>query len=246
MKKPLILAHRGARLEAPENTLPAFAKAKEMGADGVELDVLLCKDQHWVITHNDDLRQYAGTQGRVSRLNLRELKGLDFGSHFSPQFRNERIPTLAELFELLRGHLLINVEIKKTNILNNDSEDLLIRLIRDMKMEEQVWISSFNIFALRRMARKAPELRRGYLFYEGQDFFSRRGGWDFLVSPQSWNISRALVRERTIEDIHRKGREAWIWTVNEAAEAEKFSRLGADVLITDDPRLLLSLRSKSS
>lgn len=242
MKRPLILAHRGARLEAPENTMLAFQKAKEMGADGVELDILLSKDRQWVITHNQDLQQYAGVKGRVCDLSLKELRTLDFGSHFSSQHKNERIPTLAELFEFLRGQILINVEIKEVNIFGNGCEEILIKLIQDMKMEEQVWISSFNIFALRRIYQQAPHLKRGYLFYEGQDPFSKRGAWDFFVKPQSWNISRALVKNDCIEQIHQRKRECWIWTVNEAAEVEKFSQQGADVIITDNPRAFLSPR----
>lgn len=244
MKRPLILAHRGARLEAPENTMLAFQKAKEMGADGVELDVLLSKDKHWVITHNDDLRQYAGVPGRVSRTTLKELQSLDFGSHFSSQFKGEKIPSLADLFDFLRGDMLINVEIKETNIRNNGCEEILIKLIRDMKMEEQVWVSSFNIFALRRMSILAPEIKRGYLFYERQDPISKKGGWDFYFKAQSWNISRALVAPHTIEAIHQKNRQCWIWTVNDPKEVEKFSQAGADVIITDNPRAFLPSRSK--
>ncbi len=239
MKRPLIVAHRGARLEAPENTMLAFQKAKEMGADGVELDVLLSKDKHWVITHNDDLRQYAGVPGRVCRSNLTDLRSLDFGSHFSSQFKGEKIPTLAELFDFLRGDMMINVEIKESNIRRNGCEEILIKLIRDLKMQDQVWVSSFNIFALRRMWKLAPEIKRGYLFYERQDPFSKKGGWDFYVKPQSWNISRALIRPSTIESIHQKNRECWIWTVNDPKEVEQFSHEGADVIITDNPRAFI-------
>lgn len=242
MKKPLILAHRGARREAPENTLAGFSKAKEMGADGVELDILLSKDRQMVVTHNENLEEFTARRDCVRNMTLKELRQLDFGSHFSTDFRGEKIPTLAEVFELLRGNMLINVEIKGTHIFNDGREEILTKLISDMKMEEQVWVSSFNIFALRRMMKIAPQIKRGYLFYERQDPFSKRGGWDFFVKPQSWNISRALVQNKTIEEVHQKNRECWIWTVNNEKEVENFSQAGADVIITDEPRKFMSLQ----
>lgn len=236
MKRTLILAHRGARREAPENTISAFQKAREMGADGVELDILFSKDRQLVVTHNENLQEFAKVNKKVRDLNFHELRQLDFGSHFSSAFKDEKIPHLAEVFELLRGKMIINVEIKGTNILWDGREKILYKLISDMKMEEQVWVSSFNIFALKRMLKIAPHIKRGYLFYEKQDRFSRQGGWDFFVKPQSWNISRALVHDPSIEKIHKKNRECWIWTVNEEKEVEKFSKAGADVIITDEPR----------
>ena len=240
MKRPLILAHRGAPREAPENTLSAFQKAREMGADGVELDILLTKDRQIVVTHNENILEFTGLNQNLSSLTLHELRALDFGSHFSSTFKDEKIPLLAEVFELLRGKMIINVEIKGTHIFNDGREEILAKLIQDLKMEDQVWISSFNIFALRRMSKLAPHLKRGYLFYEKQDFFSRKGGWDFFVKPQSWNVSRALIQNNTIQAIHQKNRECWIWTVNEEKEVKNFSQAGADVIITDEPRKFLN------
>lgn len=236
MKRTLILAHRGARREAPENTISAFQKAMEMGSDGVELDILISKDQKLLVTHNENLKEFTGLNKKVRHLNLRELRELDFGSHFSSAFKGEKIPLLAEVFELLRGKMIINVEIKGTHIPGDGRENILCQLIADMKMEEQVWVSSFNVFALRRMMKIAPHIKRGYLFYEKQDPFSKKGGWDFFVKPQSWNISRTLIQNNTIDRVHQKGRECWIWTVNEEKEVEQFSLAGADVIITDEPR----------
>lgn len=244
MNKSLILAHRGARREAPENTMPAFEKALEMGADGVELDVLFSKDRQLVVTHNVNLEEFTGRRDTVQNMTLKELHQLDFGSHFSTDFRGEKIPTLAEVFDLLRGKMIINVEIKGTQIRNDGREARLAKLIADRKMEEQVWISSFNIFALRRIWKLAPHLKRGYLFYEKQDPFSKRGGWDFFVNPQSWNISKGLIQENTIREIHQKNRECWIWTVNDAEEVYKFSQWGADVIITDEPRRFIQSNPK--
>src|SRR5512136_697214 len=106
----LNIAHRGASAAAPQNTLAAFRKAVELGADGVELDVQLSADGAVVVIHDFTVDKTTDGTGRVAAKTLAELKALDAGSRFSPQFAGERIPTLAEVFEAIDGKLLVNVE----------------------------------------------------------------------------------------------------------------------------------------
>ncbi|MFO1519725.1 MAG: glycerophosphodiester phosphodiesterase family protein [bacterium] len=242
---PLVIAHRGASREAPENTLPAFEKALQAGADGVELDILPTKDGKLVVTHNETLMELAGVKGKVKQFTLQELKKLDFGSHFSPQFKGEKIPTLEEVFELVQGKKMINVEIKGINIRSDGREEALVKLIRRWDCAEQIVVSSFNIFALIRMAQQAPEIRRGYLFYEKQMGPSRRAGWAPLFKPYSLHVSKALVKKGTIEKYHQKGYKVWTWTVNEEKEMKSLMEQGADAIITDEPKKLISLLKKA-
>jgi len=238
---PLIIAHRGASREAPENTLSAFQRAKELKADGVELDIYPCLDKILVVTHDDHTHRLTGVRNRVDRMTLKDLKNLDYGTHFSEKFRGEKIPTLEEVFELLKGSMTIDVEIKGLNIVGDGREQTLVNLIRKWGMTDQIVVSSFNIFALRRMAEIAPEIRRGYLFYEKQFGPSRRGGWAFYVKPFSFNISHALLRNGMVERIHNRGYECWVWTVNEEADMKKFITEKADAIITDDPGKLMDI-----
>jgi glycerophosphoryl diester phosphodiesterase len=239
--KPLIIAHRGASIEAPENTMPAFQKAKEIGVDGVELDILLSKDGHFVVTHDESLFKLTRVKGKVENLTLNQLKLLDYGSHFSKEYKGEKIPTLEEVFDLLKKDLLINIEIKGRKIKDDGREQKLAQLIRKRNLIEQVVVSSFNILALRRMYQVAPEIRRGYLFFEKQFAPSRRAAWAPLFHPYSLNISKALVQENTIEWIHQRGYRCWVWTVNDEKEMLRFAQMGADAIITDDPRKLVNL-----
>src|SRR5512136_1224893 len=108
--RPLNIGHRGASAAAPQNTLAAFRKAMELGADGVELDVQLSADGAVVVIHDFTVDKATDGTGRVAAKTLAELKALDAGSRFSPQFAGERIPTLAEVFEAIDGKLLVNVE----------------------------------------------------------------------------------------------------------------------------------------
>jgi len=245
-EKPLVIAHRGASKEAPENTLPAFERAKRIGSDGVELDVLPTKDGTLVVTHNEQLAPLTGVKGKVAQFSLKELKAFDFGSHFSPQFKGEKIPTLEEVFDLFKNEGLINVEIKGINVRGDGREVRLAELIRKWDLAERVIVSSFNVFALRRMAQVAPEIRRGYLFYEKQIGPSRRGGWAPFLKPYSMHPSKALIRPHTISRYHKKGYKCWVWTVNEEEEMKHLIHQHADAIITDRPETLIRLVGKSA
>src|SRR3989338_5875450 len=119
----LILGHRGSSKRAPENTLRSFQYAFEEGADGIELDVFLSKDGHLVVTHDENLKTLIGINVWTRRLNLSELKKLDFGD-------GEKIPTLDEFFENFgQKFKIINVEIKSTGIFSDGVEKIPVDLI---------------------------------------------------------------------------------------------------------------------
>src|SRR5436190_2153545 len=118
---PLILAHRGASAYAPENTLAAFRLAREYGADGIELDVQLTRDHVPVVIHDDTVDRTTSSKGRVAALTVAEISRLDAGSWKNQDYQDERIPTLAQVFDTLADWLnpvgrvqpcLINVELK--------------------------------------------------------------------------------------------------------------------------------------
>ena len=109
---PLIIAHRGDLSTAPENTLPAFQRAWDAGADGVELDVRVTRDGKLVVFHDRTLERTSNGRGPVSNFTLTEIRSLDVGSWFGPAFKGETAPTLDEVFESLPHDYLINVEMK--------------------------------------------------------------------------------------------------------------------------------------
>src|SRR5512146_3337233 len=97
--RPLVLGHRGASAEAPENTLAAFRLAMAQGADGVELDVWRCATGEVVVIHDEETRRVAGVSLRVPDSPLAALRALDVGAWKGEAFRGERIPLLAEVLE---------------------------------------------------------------------------------------------------------------------------------------------------
>ena len=112
-RHPIIVGHRGAQGLAPENTLAAFRAAADLNIDGVEFDVMRTADGHLVVFHDDEVERTTNGSGLIYDLTLAQVKALDAGSHFDPRFVGERVPTLEELFDFLKGtDLLIFLELK--------------------------------------------------------------------------------------------------------------------------------------
>ena len=108
----VVVAHRGCERLAPENTLSAFRKAIEVGADFAELDVQETADGVVVVLHDRDLMRVAGDRRRIAEITFAEARKLDLGRRFSPEFADERIPTLSEVIELARGKIKLQIELK--------------------------------------------------------------------------------------------------------------------------------------
>ncbi len=245
----LNIAHRGASAAAPPNTLAAFRKAAELGADGVELDVHLSADGVPVVIHDFTVDGTTDGTGRVRDLPLAALRELDAGSRFDPAFAGERIPTLEEVFAEIGGRLLINVELK--SMPGNDypgMEEAVAALIRRFDLTDQVLVSSFNPLALRRFRRAAPEIPIGFL-YEAAPL-SRLARLLATLLPglglQAVHPHWSLVRPETVHQAHRLGRRVVVWTVDEPEVMARMVGWGVDVVITNYPdRLSTILRGRS-
>ena len=145
----LIIGHRGASADAPENTLAAFRRAAENGADGIELDVRLSGDGDVVVIHDATVDRTTNGQGSVASMTVAELQALDAGS-------GEYIPTLDEVFALFGDSFLYNVELKGSGARDRGLEAAVAELITTHNLERQVVVSSFNQFSLRRARRLLP------------------------------------------------------------------------------------------
>ena len=158
-----VWAHRGASGYAPENTLDAFRKAIEMGADGIELDVQLTKDGTVVVIHDEVIERVSDGSGLVQDYTYEELKKFNF-NRTHPEYEHEQIPTLEEVYQLIRPTgLVINVEMKTSNIFYEDMEDKVLELTERYGMTDRVIISSFNHYTVRSMKEKCPQIKTGAL-----------------------------------------------------------------------------------
>ena len=167
---PLVIAHRGDLSRAPENTIPAFRRAMEAGADGVELDVRLTKDSQLVVFHDRNLDRTSNGKGPVNQSTLAEIRSLDVGSWFSPKFQGETAPTLDEVFESLPPDYLINVEMKV--VIRGAKQ--IARLVADTIRRHSRWattmVASFNPLALYHLRRLDPRIYRGYIWSKRHPF----------------------------------------------------------------------------
>src|SRR5260221_4410550 len=143
----LILAHRGAGHDAPQNTVAAFQLARKMGADGIELDTSLSRDGVPVVIHDLTLDATTDGSGPVRALDLKALKELDAGSRFSPAFKGERIPTLDEAFEAVGPDLVVNVELKTGSWRSDGLAQAAAATLRRQHAAKRVISSSFHSFA---------------------------------------------------------------------------------------------------
>lgn len=237
----LNLGHRGASYDAPQNTLAAFRLANAYGADGYELDVHLTKDGVPVVIHDFTVDKTTDGTGPVAGFTLAELKRLDAGVKFSPRFAGERIPTLAEVFDILEPHSIVNVELKTKSLGDNGLERATIRLIRERGLQDRVILSSFNPFSLFRVKRLAPDLKIGLLYAPDLPLYLRKAWFRLLLRPQALHPHYSMVGGRYMEWAERHGYEVNVWTVDEPEDMRRLAALGVNAVITNRPDVLKSV-----
>jgi glycerophosphoryl diester phosphodiesterase len=237
-ERPLNIGHRGASAAAPQNTLAAFRKAIELGADGVELDAQLSADGVVVVIHDFVVETTTDGVGRVADKTLAELKALDAGSRFSSEFSGERIPTLAQVFEAIKDKLLVNVELKDFDSFGGKLEAPVLEVVRRHAMEKRVLFSSFNPFVLRVIKRLAPDIPAGLLYREDMPIHLRRAWLAPFMPHQARHPHFPMVTEATVQWCHARGLRVNTWTVDEPAEMRRLVALGVDGIITNKPDVL--------
>ncbi len=234
--KPEVWAHRGAsgwdRQYAPENTMPAFRKAVEMGADGIEFDVQLTKDREIVICHDERIDRTSRKQGWIKDFTLLELKKIDFGKpHVEYGF--VEIPTLRELLEFLKPlDIKINIELKTGVIYYDGLEQKTADMVKEFGMEDRVIYSSFNHYSLEKLKAHDHDVRIGLLM-----------GKDFVRVPEDTtrldvcavHPPESILTKEYVEHCHVHGIKVHTWTVDNPARMREIIAMGVDAFITDCP-----------
>jgi glycerophosphoryl diester phosphodiesterase len=232
----LLLAHRGASADAPENTLEAFEEAVAQGADGVELDVRRCASGEIVVCHDSALTRLAGVPESVEMSPWSFLQTLDVGSSLG--FKKAQIPLLSEVVEALPSHFLLNVELKSESVDDRGLSRAVAHYVRSTRLEDRVVISSFNPLSVVRVGRAAPELRRGYLIDPDKPYWIHGGLFTPLVSTFSVHPSAQACTPERVQRWRSRGLKIAVWTVDDPAEARRLKTLGVDYLITNQPGAL--------
>ena len=224
--RPLIIAHRGASAEAPENTLAAFRRALALKVDGIELDVQLTRDGVPVVFHDATLRRLTGARGRLSAKTWLELTALRIRG-------TEPIPRLVDVLRLTRGRVQVQIELKADTAVAP-----VIAAIWAARAASQVMLASFEPGLVRDALRLAPEVPR-MLITEGRarpSVLARQ-----LAALQAHGLSvnhRAVRAAAWVHNFQSRGYVVWGWTVNDAPTARRLAGWGIDGILGDNPALL--------
>lgn len=244
---PAIIAHRGASMHAPENTLAAFKLALEQEADAIELDAKLTADGQVVVIHDQTVDRTTPSFGRVKDMRLAELRKLDAGSFFDITFKGEPIPTLEEVLKAVGQLCLINIELTNYTSLNDSLPEKVADVVRQHRLQQRVLFSSFNPLALYRIHRQIPEAPVGLLALPGAVGWLARSWLGRLVPYQSLHPALDDVTPRLIRSAHRRGKKVFTYTVDRTDDMARLFSQGVDGIITDDPplarRVLKSLQT---
>lgn len=235
---PLILAHRGANKYAPQNTIPAFSKAVELSADGIETDVHLTKDGRIVICHNYTIDATSNGKGLIDDMTFSELRQFDFGSYFSEEFKGTTLPELCELIDVVKDMTLINIEIKAPKK-QNDLVKRTLDEIHKYGIEKNVIVSCFDPECIRLSKELDPEIKTGFL-YETGDLASEARKFGIAkycaeLKADAAHPERVLITKEEVDELHKLGMAVNPWTVNEREDIERLTKIGCDALITNVP-----------
>jgi glycerophosphoryl diester phosphodiesterase len=236
--EPLVIGHRGAAGEAPENTLASFALALEQGADGIELDVHLTKEGRIVVCHDLTLDRTTNGKGWICETAYADIQRLDAGSWFADRFAGERVPLLDEVFDLVPPHILINVEVK--HHYEGRMERALLDFLRERDRFDHVVISSFDHQCAARMKKAEPRAQIGLLYTA--NLASHAGYARSLdVDVLSLHPYHQLIGADDIAEAARQGLRTYPYTANAEADLRRLIDAGVSGIITDFPARLRAM-----
>lgn len=244
----MIVAHRGASFDAPENTLAAFNEAWEQAADGIEGDFYYTSDKHIVCIHDKDTERTAGIKLPIGKSSLAELKKLDYGKWKGRIFEGQPIPTFAEVAAAVPSGKTFVIELKTGPEIVTLLKHELARTRLDA---EQLLIIAFDSQTIAESKKQLPNIRAHWLTGYKQDKLTRK--WkptaeeicrtlrECSADGLGMQAERAVVNKRFIAELTAGGmREFHVWTVDDPQDARYFRELGAVGITTNRPALIRS------
>lgn len=236
MLRPSVIAHRGGRKWAPENTMSAFKRSLEAHVDGVELDVQRCASGELVVFHDYDLLRTTNGVGAVSYATLLELKRLSAGSWFDERFSDQRIPELSEVLNLIDGKLTLNIEIKNTPHEYPGIEDDVLAMLDGYIYREKIIISSFDHRILQRLSTKTDmklALLATGIFFDLKAYCRK-------IGATYWHPCFGSLTAQAVKEAHEAGLIVNTWTLNDQRDWSNAIEMGIEGIVTDDPANLIS------
>lgn len=223
----LIIAHRGASLDAPENTLAAIKKAIDDQADWIEIDVQETADGDIVVFHDSDFKRVSSTPLNIWNADQSDIQALDIGSWFAPQFSSEKTPTLRQVLNLCRDKSGVLIELKYYGH-DKRLEQGVIDIVEEMQMEDQVMLMSLSYPAVKKVRALRPSWKVGLLSTVALGDITQLDV-DFL------GLNGRAATPELIKRAHEAGIQVFVWTVNEPLDISAMASRGVDGIITDTP-----------
>jgi glycerophosphoryl diester phosphodiesterase len=220
MKKPLLIAHRGASFYEPENTLRAVKRALEFGVDGIEIDVRSSMEGSLIVIHDETVDRTTNGTGKVRDMSLLELRSLDAG-------KGERIPLLEEVLELVKGKALLVIELKIAGM-----EERVLKILEEHDAFDNVLVNSFIHKSVKKVKELNPRVKTGVIFREAPIKPSR-----LAMDAEAENLFafHKYITWEMVQDAHDHGLNIYAWTVDEPSTIESLIMLGVDGIVTNKP-----------
>ncbi|MCJ7736791.1 MAG: glycerophosphodiester phosphodiesterase [Anaerolineae bacterium] len=230
------IAHRGASACEPDNTLRAFDRAIEMGATMIELDVHLSQDGRLVVIHDSDMSRIGGDPTPVRDMTLPQIKCFDAG-------RGERVPTLPEVIDLVRGRAELYIELK-----GQRTPDPVVRTLQQMNFADQAIVGSFYLWLPQKVKFLAPAIRTSVLIggeLREEDFVEWALAVDADYVHPCWERAsptpHELLTPALISDIRRQGLGIVVWHEERPSELCELVKLDVDGICTNTPDVLTKI-----
>ncbi|MEX3104561.1 glycerophosphodiester phosphodiesterase [Streptomyces sp. V2] len=247
---PVVVAHRGASAQAPENTLAAVDKAAEMEVAWVENDVQRTKDGELVVIHDDTLRRTTNAAKifpdrapwKVKDFTAAEIAQLDAGSWFGPAFAGERVPTLKQFVERLDTHRQkLLLEIKNPQLYPGIEQQIIKVLgnegwLDPWHLNNRLIVQSFDAASLRTVHSLKPAVRTGFLGTPAVADLPSYARFADLINPSHTTVTSEYVSAvHALRGPHHRRLQMYVWTVDDAVNARKAAGFGVDGIITNKP-----------
>ncbi len=239
MKKPLLFAHRGFSGDYPENSPLAFQMAVEKtNADGIESDVHITKDGELVIFHDASVERTSNGTGWIKDYTYEEMLQLDIGAWKSPEFAGQHVWNFDQLLDFCHEtKMLLNMELKNYEVFYEGLEQRVIDAIHAHKMEDQVFVSSFNHISMQKFKELCPDIETGLLYdkpYLDMDAYVARSNADNM-HPRYMLLQ---YQPELMDLYHGRGMKVNTWTVNDEENMRDMIKRGVDCIISNHPDLL--------
>lgn len=253
--RPLIIAHRGASALAPENTLAAFQRAIEDGAEGLEFDVRLAKDGVPVVFHDANIKRVSGKDGRVSNFTSEELQTLNVGLWFNAthprqadeKFSAETVPTLAQTLEFLRrfqGLIYIELKCRETEI--EPLVKAICPIISQSPLLPNILVKSFNLEFIPKLRRHCPEVKTVALFAPKIMTILRKEKRLVNIAHElradQISLHFSLATHKLMKKATKRNLPVTIWTADNPRWVKRALDLEINAIITNNPARLLAKR----